>query len=44
MSKRGLVIIVGGDGGLLVMDGADYSFRGLYPANLVQRPVDSINA
>jgi hypothetical protein len=37
------VIIVSGDGGLPVMDGADYSLRGLYPANLVERPVDSIN-
>jgi len=43
MSKRGLVIIVGGDSGLMVMDGADHSFRGIYPEDMVERPVVFIN-
>lgn len=43
MNKRGLVIIVGGEGGLFVMDGAGYSFRDLYPEDMVERPVEFIN-
>lgn len=42
MSKRGLVIIVGGDSGLPAMDCADHSFRGLYPEDRVERPVEFI--